>query len=924
MDDLLLQTKFHIPTAPHALVTRPHLLTRLAGAFTRRVTLIAAPAGFGKTTLVATSLATLTATVPVGQLVPQPCWLTLDEADNDPQRFFLYWIGALQRAVPHGGEQARTLLLAAQATSCQTLLTVLLNELAVLTTPVVLVLDDYHLITTTAIHEALAFMVDHLPPTLHLLITSRTEPPLPWARWRVRGYLAELRGVDLRFSQGEIAEFFNQVAGLSLRPAQREQLAARTEGWVAALQLVALSLPGQTDIDAFLDNFTGGQRQVVDYLVDEVLRQQPPATQHFLLYTSILSRLCASLCAALLAENPYDFSRADPALSTAQAMLEDLERRQLFLVPLDGDRQWYRYHALFAEFLRHRLGEQAVRLHRRAAAWYAAHGYVEETITHALAAHDYPYATALIEAHGLPFALRNQLTTVEGWLQALPATLYQQSPALTITNLWVAMGRGDSAAMTRALQQVDAALVLHPSVLDATLQSTADAARALVASFQQDHATTIRYAQQALAGLPPAAQLLRLAAISGLGYGYYCAGDLLQAERTLRPALLTQPQALEQIFIHSTMLAMLAMTVEMQGRLQEAVTLYRRALQLTRRQTADDEHYLPLPGVAVALHGMALRLYEFNALDEARHYGEFARRLSATAGNQMVYGHALATLALIAQARGALAEAQAQIDEGYAVLQGLAVPSAAVVESQRVFLWCKRGHLVTAGQWAARFVQTMPSRPQPMTAFASVYCALARIWIAQERFDEADQLLADLYAAAAAGHYHYYLVWTRILQSESQTAQGNQAAAIARLAEALTLAAPAGYIRTFVDEGAVIHALLLQVAQRPLDNGLADYLDQLLAAFDAPARSKQNAPTSTLPPMRHPPLVLVAPLIEALSERELEVLQLLAHGHSNQAIADQLVVALSTVKKHLVHIYGKLAVTSRTQAVNRARELQLL
>jgi len=918
MDDLLLHTKFHLPTVHPALVARPHLQRRLDRALASRLTVVAAPAGFGKTTLVAGWLAQFMDSTTAAAL-GQGCWLTVDEADNDPQRFFVYLINALQRAIPHFGEQALALLRAPQAVLGQPLLTLLINEWAALQRPVVLVLDDFHLITTPTIHTALTFLLDHLPPHFHLLLTSRADPPLPLARWRVRGYLTEVRGVDLRFTAAEIATFFQQVAGLALSPAQHVQLEARTEGWIAALQMVALSLQGQADVGAFLANFTGGQRHVVDYLVDEVLGQQPPATQHFLLHTAILARLCAPLCATLVAETDAPLSAA--AVAHAQAMLEELERRQLFLVPLDEERRWYRYHALFAEFLRHRLREQAPALHRRAAAWFERHDAVEETIAHALAARDYSHATHLIEEHGLTFALRNQLATVEGWLHALPPALYRQSPALTISNLWIALGKGDVTAMTQALYQVDAAIAMHPAGLDRRLQSTADAARALVGSFQQDHATTIHYAQRALAGLPAAAQLLRLAVVSGLGYGYYCAGELAQAENTLRTALLAQPVGLEEIFIHSTMLAMLAMVLEMQGRLQEALELYHRALRLTRQAHDAEERYLPLPGVGLALHGIALRLYEENELDAAQHYAEQARLLSVSAGNEMVYGHALATLALVAQARGALDEAQAQMEEGYAVLQRLGVPSRAVVEAQRVFLWCKRGYLTTATQWAAHFVQTMPPRPAPMTAFASVYYALARVWIAEERFAEAEQLLADLAQAASASGYHYYVLWAQLLQSELCAAQGQAAAALACAEGALRWAAPAGYIRSFVDEGVVIQAQLAQLAHRPQAVQLASYLTKLFAAFGPTARGASTSPNPP-PPLPHPGFVM--PLVEPLSEREVEVLQLLAHGYSNQAIADQLIVALSTVKKHLVHIYGKLAVANRTQAINRARELQLI
>ncbi len=918
MSDLLLQTKLYIPPASTALVARPRLLDRFQGILRARVTLVAAPAGFGKTTLVATFVAHLKANPPSKISNPQFCWLSLDTNDNDPNRFFHYWIAALQTLALQVGRQTQALLRSPQPSPPDTLLTLLLNEMATLVEPTVLVLDDYHLITEPTIHEALTLIIDRLPPPIHLLLVSRTDPPLPLARWRVRGQLGEVRASDLRFTRDEAATFFNEVMGLHLTSAEIATLEARTEGWIAALQLAALSMQGKTDVQRFLQSFTGGQRYLVDYLVDEVLSRQPPAIQRFLLQTSILHQFCAALCDAVVeiaVESPEE-DTAQPPVLAAQTILEQLERNNLFLIPLDSERKWYRYHALFAEFLRHRLGAVATRYHRRAAAWYKQHGFVEETIAHTLAAHDDEQAAELIEAHSLPFALRQQLATVDGWLQALPPAWHQQRLGLAISRVWLMLGRGDVVAMGQALEKVAEWLTRQPIAPDSVVASEVAAAYALVGSFRQDHTRTIAYAQQALRGLPAQAQQLRLAVMSGLGYGHYCAGDLLQAEQTLRSALALGTATTEYIIPYITLLSMLSMVLEMQGRLSEALALVRQAQTLAQI----DGQYLPAAGVEVTLHALGLRLYEFNNLEEAEEYVQTAYKLSLTTGNSMIQGHTLATLALIAQARGKLIQAQTLIDEAHSVIQPLGVPSDGIIASQRVFLWCKRGNLAPATAWAEGFVATMPARPQPFTVFAPPYFSLARVWIAQERFAEADPLLADLYRAATASHHQYYALWALILQIKSYIAQGEQPSAQRTLAQALHLAITAGYIRSFVDEGEFMREQLLAYkTQLPPGNDLSHYIAQLLAAFPTPALQ----PTSLLPTSQLPKAT-PAKLIEPLSTRELEILQLLARGYSNQAIADTLIIALSTVKKHLINLYGKLAVNSRTQAIARARDLQLL
>ena len=917
MADILLQTKLYIPTPTVPLVTRPRLFDRLHTLTRARLTLVAAPAGFGKTTLVAAHIADCS-TNPKSKIQnPKFAWLSLDPGDNEATRFFLYWIAALQTVAPQCGRQTQLLLLSPQPPPPETMLTLLLNEMATLAEPLALVLDDYHLITNPAIHEALTLIIDRLPATVHLVIISRADPPLPLPRWRVRGQLVEIRAADLRFTPEEAASFLNGVMGLHLTPADIATLDSRTEGWIAALQLAALSMQGTGDVQGFLRSFTGGQRYVVDYLVDEVLSRQPPAIQRFLLETAILDRFCAPLCAAVLQENAQKEDERE-----AQALLEGLERSNLFLIPLDGERQWHRYHALFSEFLRHRLGNAAPPLHRRAAAWYAAHGFVVEAIDHWLAAADYAQAATLMEAHGLAFALNHQLVTVQGWLDALPVAIRRQRLGLALCEVWITLGRGDVIAMAQRLQTLDALAACQADPLPTSVAAEVAAAHALVASFQQQHTTTIAYAQQALATLPATAQQLRQAVLSSLGYGYYCAGDLVAAEQTLRAALASGLAGISNDVTTITLHSMLAMTIEMGGRLQEAIDLLRHALKLAQV----DGRYLPAAGVEVALHGLGLRLYEFNQLDEAEQYIQIARELSVTTGNSMIYGHTLATLALITQARGDLTTAQALNDEAVTILRPLGTPSYAIVDGQQVFLWCKQGELTAATAWATTIADTMPSRPQPITAFITPYFSLARVWLHQGRFAEADSLLADLYQSTSASRYAYYTLWSLLLQSLSYAAQ-HKAAWRTTLAEALRQAAPVGYLRSFLDEGEPMRALLTEYLTKypPQDPPIVQYGQRLLRAFD-PVQPPVVPASPTLAAKPSNPLSPTgnAALIEPLSERELEVLRLVERGLANQEIADELIVALSTVKKHLINIYGKLAVNSRTQALTRARALGLL
>jgi LuxR family maltose regulon positive regulatory protein len=908
--DVLLATKLHIPRARPGFVVRPRLADRLAPAQGGEVTLVCAPAGFGKTALLADWARRDRRSV---------AWLSLDDADNDPVRFWRHVAAALDTLRPGVAQQVGALLQGLQPAPFEAVVTALANELAGVAEEVVLVLDDYHLIQAPQVHQSVEFLLAHLPACLRLVVASRADPPLPLARLRARGQLAELRQRDLRFTEHEAAALLRTATGQELADDTVAALATRTEGWVAGLQLAGLSLQGRTDIDAFVAGFSGSHRYVLDYLTEEVLDRQPGHLVRFLLETSVLERLCGRLCEAVT-------GRAD-----SQELLERVERANLFLVPLDEVRGWWRYHHLFADLLRARLQqadpERVPELHRAAAAWCEQHGLVDDAVRHALAAGDAAWVARLVEQHWDAMLWRSENVTFRRRLQALPAELVRSRPRLCLAQAYGALLSGRLEAVEPLLADAERALAdrgdqpqepYEPSVgravsLLANLPAAITLAPAMLARERGDAERTAEFAQQALTHLTDADRTLRFSAEYSLAVADWLRGRLVEAEQALT-ALLTEQRAAGAHYL-APLYRDLGQVQHARGHLGAALRTYQNVWGIASQ--ADR----PLPIAGIAQVGMAEVLYERGELDAALDHATQGVALSRQFGWARQLVASLAILVRIRQAQGNRAGALAAMREAQQVqlspaVVGLLNPLPAL----RARLALADGQVSEAARWVQEC--GLDADDEPSYPREPEYLVLARLLLAQQAPNRALGLLERLHTLAAAQGRTGSVIEVRTFQALALHASGDQAAALAALAEALALGAPEGYLRVFVDEGPPMAALLRQllVGRRQGQVALAEaapreYLARLVDAFE-------QAGLPIRPPTGRG--VVVAGLVEPLTARELEVLQLLAAGASNRAIAEQLVVTPETVKKHLSHLFDKLGVANRTQAVARARELGLL
>lgn len=933
----LLQTKLYRPHWDAALVARPHLVTRLNDALQRRLTIIAAPAGFGKTMLVSEWLASFGS--PTADLAQSPhaCWLALDEGDNDPVRFFAHFMAALQLVAPALGQLAEMLLQAPQLPAVETLMTGLINEMSSSPRPVVFVLDDYHVIETQAIHDALAFLLDHLPGPLHLVLTTRADPPWRLARLRARHQLNELRAADLRFRPDEAADFLNRVMRLPLSAADVAALERRTEGWIAGLQMAALSLQGSTDVGAFIRAFTGSHRYILDYLTDEVIDRQPPHLRDFLLHTSLFDRLCAPLCDAL--QEPQAPSRQE-----SQIVLEALEAANLFLLPLDDQRRWYRYHHLFAEVLRHRLQrtqpEQVASLYRRASAWCEQAGLWEEAIAYALAGQDFSQAAHQLATIGLQMVLETQIGKLLRWIAQVPVATRQGEPRLNIAYAWALLWAGQLEAVEPLLQEI-AAQPDHPLFVDAH----AAAMRAFVASLFGDLPATMTCAQQALAiAVPPAGQMdddstMQIAhgsALIALADSYRLRGDLATAVTYYEAAIPLNLQ-IKSLYAALGGIWDLGEIAQARGQRQRAADLYRHGLTV-----AQDFQFAQGRGEALVTHFIHLQLgavlYQANQLAEAAHHLDRAVQLYALSGVLDLLP-AYSLLARLKLAQGERDAARQLLPKISPVPQAAALPLAyARSEAERIRLLLLLDQAQPDGDrlrtdiqmWiAARRLQIVDDLPYArefeyaMLARALVALATVQNPVQKQPAADAHTLLQRLMHQAEAGERYGDLLEYLALDALALRAQGQTAPALAALQRSVGLAKAEGYVRLFVEEGPAMRALLGElrawiVRQPPTAEGHAylAYVDHLLAAFPGQEPAMGNRP--------HPNPSISSALIEPLTTREREVLELLAAGETNEAIARQLIISPATAKRHVANIFAKLAVVNRTQAIHRARELHLL
>lgn len=904
----VLTAKLYIPPPPPKVVTRPRLIGRLNEGlhFTPGVTLVSAPAGFGKTTLISEWIASKN--LPVA-------WLSLDQNDNDPARFLIYLTSALQTISPTLGVEVLEALQASQAPALESVLTVLLNEITALPNGLILVLDDYHLIDSKLVDQALAFLVEHLPPQLHLVLTTREDPTLPLSRLRARRQLVELRASDLRFTPTEAADFLNQVMSLNLLPEQVAALETRTEGWIAGLQLAALSMKDNRDVAEFIQAFAGDHRYIVDYLVEEVLQRQPESIRSFLLQTAILDRLTGSLCDAVTGQ------------TDGNTRLEDLQRGNFFIIPLDDKRQWYRYHHLFADVLRMHLSKEQPNListlHQCASAWYEQNGSLGDAIHHGLAARDFERAAGLIERAAPVMRQSRQESTLLGWLKALPAELLQDHPVLNVNFVGTLLQNGQFEGVESRLREIEQWLAAADDIRRPAIYVDEDDFQRLPASVAMYHAAialargdvanTMTYAQQVIELARDDDDFLKGAASSILGLALWTSGDLEAAYQTYAAGMTYLHKAgyISDVIGGSITLADIRLT---QGRLREALNIYQRGLQLATKPDGP-----ALRGAADMYIGLSELYRERNNLEAALQYLQQSKALGELNGLPKSPYRWRVAMARIREAQGDLDSALDLLVEAERVYVGDFSPNVRPIVALKARLWLEQGRLGEALAWVR--AQGLSSEDTLSYLREFEHITLARVLLAQYQHTQADSTIRDaigllnrLLNAAEEGGRLQAVIEILIVRALAKQMLGDISAAIDSLEKALTLAEPERYVRFFLDEGVPMARLLQEAAARKI---LPGYTAQLLTSSEAQGQQNTSiAPNNTTTASQS--------LIEPLSQRELELLRLLKTDLSGPEIASELVIALSTVRTHTKRIYDKLNVKTRRAAVKRGEELGLI
>ena len=905
----LLETKLYIPKWRHGLVSRPRLTERLDQGAERKLTLVSAPAGFGKSTL----LAEWVAATPANE---QPvAWVSLDQSDNDPALFWAYLITALQTLQSGVGLRALSLLHSPQPQPIESVLTSLINEIAAIHDDFALILDDYHVIDAQPVHSAIAFLLDHLPPQMHVVIASRSDPPLPLARLRGRGESTEVRAADLRFTPDEAAVFLKEVMGLDLSSGEVAALETRTEGWIAGLQLAALSMQGRDDVSGFITAFKGDDRYIVDYLVEEVLQHQPERVRSFLLQTSILDRLSGPLCDAVTDQEE------------SKGLLEALDRGNLFVIPLDDKRQWYRYHHLFADVLQaHSMDEQPDRvptLHRRASEWYEHNGLPADAIRHALAAEDFERAAGLVELawHAVIRSFGQDATWL-GWVRELPDELVQVRPVLSTGFGLTLLFRGDLEAGEGRLREAERWLETAADVggrpkgmvvVDEeefrSLPGTIASGRAFLAQAIGDVSGTEKYARQALDLLPEDSYFQRGFPAVILGLAYWSKGDLEAAYQSIADAM-SNMRMVDIAFAISGTPVMAELRLG-QGRLREALSTYEQGLRIAAEQGEPG-----LFGVAEVYLGLGGLLLEQNDLGSAISHVLRSEELNAQAGQDAYEYLSRVARARIKEVQGDLDGALELLKDAERVYTGGVVPNVRPVAALKTRVWLAQGRLAEAEGWVRERGLSVNDDLSYLREFEHI--TLARVLIAEYKSDRADLsihevmgLMDRLLKAAEDGGRTGSAIEILVLQALAHEAQGNIPPALAPLERALTLAEPEGYVRIFVDEGEAMRNLLRHAAAGGITGS---YTGRLLSVFEKTAQLASA--TSRRPGTPE--------LAEPLTEREAEILRVISVGMTNQEIADQFVISVATVKRHITNVYGKLGVSNRTQATARANDLNLL
>lgn len=883
----LLATKTKILPLREKKVSRPRLVEQINAGLARKLTLVSSPAGFGKTTLLCEFASSSQRPV---------AWVSLDEDDNDLIRFLSYTLAALRNVDPGLSDSVLAMLQTRNPERIEKILTVLINEIADEFAPAVLIFDDYHLITSQAVHEALAFIIEHKPEQLHIIISTRADPLLPLARLRARHQMIEIRENDLRFTTAETSEFLNQVMGLELRDDEVFAMESRTEGWVTGLQLAALSLIEQDNKSEFITSFAGSNRYILDYLGQEVLAGQDERTRLFLLQTSILERLTAPLCEAIT------------GLPDAQEILEYLEYNHLFLIPLDQERRWYRYHHLFAEFLSKLLHQtqpdQIPALHRKASRWFEAEGHIDEAIDHALSAGEHEIAMNLIEEIAETRLMRSETMAIKLWVERLPAEVVASRPSLELNYAWAIILMGSTMEeIEPRLQSVDT------DGVENYLDGSAAALRALMASMAGDFVSSRDFSARALELLPEDKLFLRSMVADNLGMVQILSGDYEGAIEAFDQAAELSQQAGNLMIAVAALCNMAGLWV-LRGQLKRAWNAYQQAMLL-----ATDERRRRLPIAGKALLGLGEIAREWNDFEAAEGYlveGLDLFKQFGEIGSIISY----LTLARIKETQGNLIRAQEILDQArhLAVQFEGSKMDDELVEAYQVQLWIAQGEVNQAEHWVEEkgidddiLVDDLAAQQTPMW---DVYClTLIRIYIAKDQYPDA-LLVAERMLSASRKYDRVRTVMRAlVLKAYILEKMGRNQEALKVLEDALREGKAEGYVRVFLDEGETIIQLLNQAANQGIE---PEYAEQLLAASSVAELVGKQVFQDQID------------LVEPLSYREIEVLQLIARGLTNQEIAGRLHISLSTVKGHTSNIYGKLAVHNRLQAVAKAEEMGIL
>jgi LuxR family transcriptional regulator, maltose regulon positive regulatory protein len=899
--DPLLETKLHVPRGARGLVPRQRLRERLSAGAGSALTLISAPAGFGKTTLLTEWLAA------VPREGPAAGWLSLDEADNDPSLFWKYVVAALRSVAGREVGAAALSLLESSQAPIDAVLTALVNDLVAVSEDVILVLDDYHVIEAPEVHDGVVFLLEHLPPRLHVVIASRADPPFSLARWRGIGGLIEIRAADLRFTAEESATYLDGTVGGGLTAQDVATLDQRTEGWIAALQLAALSMQGRDDLPSFIAGFAGDDRYIVDYLVEEVLQRLSEDVRQFLLQSSILDRLSGPLCDAITGQ------------ANGGATLVTLERANLFLVPLDDRRRWYRYHHLFADVLRaHLLDEQADNvavLHSRASGWFERNAEPAEAIRHALAAEDFDRAANLAELAIRSMAQARQEATMRGWLKVLPAEVVRVRPVLTVGFAGALLLAGEFEGVEGRLRDAErwlsmtesearvAGMVVADEAGFRSLPGTIEAYRAALALVGGDVQSTVTHARRALELSPAEDHLIRASAAGVLGLAYWASGDLEAGFEAYSECVagLRRVGHIADIFGCSIALADIRRT---QGRLRDAMRIYEQALE------ANEPDRPVVRGTADMYVGMSELYRERDDLETATELLGRSQELGEHLGMPQNRYRWLVAMARIREAEGDAGAAMDLLEQAERAYVGDFFPNVRPVAAVRARAHLLQGELAEALAWVAeRGLSAQDDlsyvREFEHVTLARVLLALHRTERSESSLQDAARLLDRLLAAAESGGRTGTLIEVLTLQALTHQRHGDMPAALACLERAVSLAEPEGYVRIFTDEGAPMGSLLRALAGQGSAGRYARQLLAISSTTDHDRPSKQ-------------------PLLDPLSDRELDVLRLLGTDLKGPEIARELVVSLNTVRTHQKHIYAKLGVSNRRAAVRQGDELKLL